>query len=150
MKIAERMQRLRGEDGSSVLELALLMPVLLLLLVGAVDFGQAYYVGIEVGSAAEAGTSYGVANNSDTAGMQSAAMLDAVDVPTMTATATWGCECSDGTGASVNCTATPSCSVNVVNYVDVATSVNYKPMLFYPAFPSTFTVKGHSRMRVSQ
>ena len=33
------------ESGSSLIETAAVMPFLLLLLVGAVDFGQAYYVG---------------------------------------------------------------------------------------------------------
>jgi Flp pilus assembly protein TadG len=140
---------LLGEEGSSVLELALVMPMLMLLFVGAMDFGQAYYVGIEVTSAAEAGTSYGVANPTDMAGMASAATLDAADVPTMVPTASWGCECSDGTAASISCVASPSCVTNVVNYVDVKTTVTYKPMLIWPAFPSSFTIAGHSRMRVA-
>jgi Flp pilus assembly protein TadG len=144
-----RVQMSGGEEGSSVLELALVMPMLMLLFVGAMDFGQAYYVGIEVTSAAEAGTSYGVANPTDTAGMASAATLDAADVTSMVPTATWGCECSDGTGGSVSCAATPSCLINVVNYVDVKTTVTYKPMLIWPAFPSSFTIAGHSRMRVA-
>jgi Flp pilus assembly protein TadG len=137
------------EEGSSVLELALLMPMLMLLFVGAVDFGQAYFVGIEVSSAAAAGTSYGVMNPTDTAGMSSAANLDAADVPSMNATSTWGCECSDGTGISVSCTSSPSCVTNVVDYVDVSTTVTYKPMLIWPAFPSSFTIAGHSRMRIA-
>ena len=132
-----------------MLELALVMPVLVLLLVGAVDFGQAYYVGIEVASAAAAGTSYGVTNTTDVAGMASAAILDAADVPKMTATATWGCECSDGTSATVSCTVKPTCSVNLVNYVDVSTAVTYAPILVYPAIASSFLLKGHSRMRVA-
>ena len=138
-----------GEDGSSVVELALLMPVLVLVLVGAVDYGQAYYVGIEVASAAEAGTTYGVANPSDTAGMQSAALLDANDVPTMTATATSGCECSDGTSVVAGCSPVPSCVYNRLNYVDVSTTVSYRPMLVYPLLPATLTLKGHSRMRIA-
>ena len=125
------------------------MPLMLLILVGAVDFGQAFYVSIEVGSAAEAATAYGVTNFTDTAGMQKAAALDANDVPSMTTVATWGCECSDGTGASANCLTVPSCSVNMVEYVDVSTSVDFKPVLNYPIIPSLLTLKGHSRMRAS-
>jgi Flp pilus assembly protein TadG len=136
------------ETGSSLVEVACVMPLMLLILVGAVDFGQAYYVGIEINSAASAGTAYGVTNFVDTVGMQKAAQLDAVDVPSMTATATWGCECSDGTGASANCLAIPSCPTNLVEYVDVVTSVDFKPVLAYPMIPSLLTIKGHSRMRV--
>ncbi len=137
------------ESGSSLVEVACVMPLMLLILVGAVDFGQAFYVSIEVNSAAGAGTAYGVTNFVDTLGMQKAAALDASDVPSMTATATWGCECSDGTGANTNCLAIPSCSVNLVEYVDVNTSVDFKPVLNYPLIPSLLTLKGHSRMRVS-
>ncbi len=137
------------QAGSSLLELALLLPVLLLLLAGAVDFGQAYYTGIEVSSAAESGAAYGVLNPTDTAGMSTAALLDAADVPAMSATATWGCECSDGTGASTNCAAKPSCPVNLVNYVDVSTAVTYQPILDYGVLPSAFALTGHSRMRVA-
>ena len=137
------------EEGSSVVELALLMPVLVLLLVGAVDYGQAYYVAIEVASAAAAGAGYGVANPTDTAGMQTAAQLDAGDVPTMTATATTGCECSDGTSVAVGCSPVPSCTYNRLNYVDVSTSVSYRPMLVYPLFPSPFVLRGHARMRIA-
>ena len=139
---------LRSETGSSLVEVACVMPLMLLLLVGAVDFGQAYYIGIEVNSAAAAGTAYGVSNFLDTAGMQKAALLDAGDVPSMTATATWGCECSDGTGASANCLSVPTCGTNLVEYVDVNTSVNFTPVLAYPMIPSLFAIRGHSRMRV--
>ena len=138
-----------GEEGSSVLELALLMPMLVLILIGSIDFGQAYYAGIEVAAAAEAGTSYGLANPQDTAGMRSAALLDAGDLPTMTAAATYGCECSNGTSGTLNCATTPSCSINLVNYVDVTTSVSYRPMLLYALFSSTFSFQGHSRMRLA-
>jgi Flp pilus assembly protein TadG len=139
---------LRSEAGSSLVEVACIMPLMLLILVGAVDFGQAYYVGIEVNSAATAGTAYGVSNFVDTLGMQKAALLDASDVPSMTAAATWGCECSDGTGASTNCLSLPSCGTNLVEYVDVNTSVDFKPLLAYPMIPTLLVIKGHSRMRV--
>ena len=132
-----------------MIEVAILMPLLLLILVGAVDFGQAYYVGIEVASAAQAGTTYGMMNYNDTAGMRMAAAADASDVPSMTSVATWGCECSDGTGASVSCATTPTCGSNLVDYVDVATSVSFTPILSYPAVPASFVLSGHSRMRVA-
>ncbi len=137
-----------GEAGSSLIEVAAALPFLLLMLVGAVDFGQAYYVGIEVGSAAAAGAAYGVTKFTDTAGMQTAAKLDATDILNMTAQAAWGCECSDGTGASVSCASIPACGINLVNYVDVSTSANFTPLLMYPGVPSMMILTGHSRMRV--
>jgi Flp pilus assembly protein TadG len=59
---------LRGERGSSLIELALILPVLLLMLVGSIDFGRAFFVAIEVSSAAEAGVDYGIQQAADTSG----------------------------------------------------------------------------------
>ena len=138
---------LRQDEGSSLIELALLIPPLLLVLVGAIDFGRGYYVAIEVASAAEAGALYGSLNPTDDAGMRAAAVLDAHDVSTMTVTSSDGCECSDGTSAIVSCSATPSCAVNVVNYVEVDTAVTYTPILKYPGLSSSYSLTGKSRMR---
>jgi len=138
----------RRDDGASVVEVALLMPVLLLMLVGAVDFGQAYYSAIEVEAAAEAGALYGTQQPTDTAGMQAAAILDAPDVTGLTATATYGCQCSDGTGVSLNCSSAPTnCSSNVVNYVQVSTSATYTAILRFPGIPITIPLSSVVRMR---
>ncbi len=138
---------LGSEAGSSVLEVALLLPVLVALLIGAVDFGKGYYLAIEVAAAAEAGALYGSQNWSDTSGMQSAALLDASDTPGVQATASYGCECSDGSSAIAICTTSPTCAVNVVNYVQVNTTANYTPIFPYPGIPSVFALKGASRLR---
>src|SRR5271169_6845725 len=87
------------EAGSSLIELALVLPVLFLLVLGVVDFGRAYYLAIEVSQAAHTAALYGSQNPSDTIGMQNAAVADAQDVPNFTTssvTAVFGCECADG------------------------------------------------------
>ncbi|SNS93986.1 Flp pilus assembly protein TadG [Granulicella rosea] len=139
---------LRRDDGASLIEVAIIMPVLLLLLVGAVDFGQAYYAAIEVSSAAEAGALYGVQQPTDTAGMQAAAILDAPDVATIAAVATYGCQCSDGTGVSANCSYAPTnCSSNIVNYVQVSTTATYTSILRFPGIPIHIPLTSVVRMR---
>lgn len=137
-------------DGSSLIETALLLPVLLLLLVGAFDFGRAYYAALEVASAAEAGALYGVQYPSDAAGMIAAAKADATDITNFSSTAIYGCQCSDGSGTSAACGTRPTCSLNVVNYVEVDTTATYTPLLKYPGIPSTLALKGKARMRSSQ
>ncbi len=84
-----------ANEGTSILEAALILPVLLLMLVVAVDLGRAYYVAIEVASAAHAGALYGAQYPTDTNGMIAASKLDALDVPTLSVVAAYGCECSD-------------------------------------------------------
>jgi Flp pilus assembly protein TadG len=138
---------IEDEGGSSLLELSLILPMLVLILVGAVDFGKAYYLAIEISSAAEAGALYGTQNTADTSGMQAAAVMDAADVPGLAAVATRGCECSDGSGVVANCSSTPTCNVNVVNFVQVNTSAGYTPIFRYPGLPASITLTGYSRMR---
>jgi Flp pilus assembly protein TadG len=139
---------LAREQGASIVEVALLLPVLVLLLLGAIDFGMAYYLDIEIGNAAYAGALYGSQNNTDTTGMQNAAVKDAANVKNMTATAIYGCECSDGTNQVPSCTTQPAgCSVNPVNYVQVTTSATYRTLFPWPGIPSTFPMQGLAKLR---
>jgi Flp pilus assembly protein TadG len=136
-----------SERGGSLVEFALVLPVLTLLLVGVIDFGRAYYLNVEVSNAAYTGAMYGTQNNTDTTGMQNAATGDAVDVSGMTATASYGCECSDGSSPVVSCSTQPTCATNVVDYVQVTTSYTYKPMFPWPGIPSSLAMQGFARLR---
>lgn len=49
---------IKSEDGSSLIELALILPVMLLMMVGAVDFGSAFARKLELVNAAKAGSQY--------------------------------------------------------------------------------------------
>ena len=139
-----------GERGASLVEFALMLPFLTLLLLGVIDFGRAYYVNVEVSNAAYTGALYGTQNHSDTTGMQNAATGDAPDVAGITATATYGCECSDGSNAVPSCSTQPTCSVNVVNYVQVTTSATYRTMFPWPGIPSSLALQGSAKLRAGQ
>ncbi len=140
---------LSEESGSSLVELALVSSLLILLLVGSVDLGQACYVAIELSASANAGAQYGTQNPTDTSGMKKAALLNAANLTGAMSSAAWGCECSDGTAASPSCTTTPSCGVNVVRYVAVATAMTYKPLLNVPGVPTTYALQGNARLRAA-
>lgn len=147
---ARLLYKLFGRDeGASILEVALLLPILLLLLVGAVDYGRGYYAAIEVSSAAEAGALYGTLNPTDTTGMVSMAKLNAKDISGMNANASYGCICSDGSSFVLSCTLTITCPTNVVKYVEVTTSANYTPMLPYPGIGSSLPLSSKVRLRTS-
>jgi Flp pilus assembly protein TadG len=145
-----------SEQGASLVEVAIAVPFLMLVLAGSAGFGWAYYVANEVAGAAEAGAVYGSQNITDTAGMVNAAKLDAPNVSGLnTPTATWGCECSDGTQRSASCTVTPSsCSANVVYYATVTASAVYTPPLPWAwnwngkkGIPSSMTITKSVTMR---
>ena len=137
-------------SGSSLVECAVVLPVLILLMVGAIDFGRAYFIDIQVASAAQAGAAYGVQNFTDTGGMVTAAKLNAPSVPGIMAVATFGCECHDGSSFSSSCTSNPICPQNILNYADVVTTATYTPMLPYPGIPASISLRSEVRMRVSQ
>jgi Flp pilus assembly protein TadG len=140
----------RSEEGSQLIELALVLPMLFAVFVGAVDFGRAYFLSMEVASAAEAGAIYGISNPSDTAGMKTAASADAPDLPGLTPTASYGTECADGSSPTeANNTPPSSCLTGVVQFVEVDTTATYQPILYYPGFQSAFTLSSKSRMRAS-
>ena len=140
----------KAEDGSSLVELSLLVPILSLMMMGVVDLGRGYYLAIEVSHSANAGAVYGSQNPTDKIGMQNAAVADAADVAgfsTSNVTVTTGCECSDGSSPSSNCSVVPTCSANVVNFVQVRTAFTYQTMIPYPGIPNTLLLTGNSRMR---
>jgi Flp pilus assembly protein TadG len=70
----------RDESGQAIVEVALFLPIFVLLLMGTIDFGRYEYTGIMLGNGARAGTQYGSQNTTtaaDTAGIASAAVADA-------------------------------------------------------------------------
>ena len=63
LKHGVKMRRaFRSESGQSLLELALLTPLLMFMIIGIVEMGRYAYLSILVGNAAEAGAAYGADN----------------------------------------------------------------------------------------
>jgi TadE-like protein len=151
-----RVSRRRSQSGASLVELAVVLPFLLLLVLGAVDFGRAYYLSIEVANAARAGAQYGVRNSADIPGMQNAALSDGADVPGLSAVATSGCECSDGSDSVANCSSPPTCPggaggpIYLVNFVQVSTTATYRPVIPWPGGTISIPMSGQARLRTDQ
>lgn len=144
----------KANHGAALVELAFVTPILLVLVIGAVDFGRAYYVDLEVENAAHAGAEYGSLNPTLTAGIATAARQSAPDLSNLTVMApTWGCECSDGSSYSANCATMPVCTANstrgsnVVHRVQVKTKAVYTPLVPWPGIPSSITLTGEATMR---
>ena len=135
------------DHGTSLVEVALVMPFLLLLLLGAIDFGRAYYLAMEVAGAAHAGAEYGSQNPTDTTGIKAAAKADAPDLPGLVSTPTYGCECSDGTSFSLNCGTKPTCTNNVVYRVQVRVSATYTSWFPWPGIPANISLSSSATMR---
>ncbi len=135
------------ESGSSLSELALVIPFFLFILLVLVDLGQAYYYAISISSAAHAAAIYGVQNPTDVNGMISAASANAPDIKSLSTNVSYGCECHDGSSVVADCSAPPACSDNYVNFVAVTTTATFTPIVPYPGIPASLTLTGSARLR---
>jgi Flp pilus assembly protein TadG len=145
-------RRVFGEtQGSSLVELAFVLPVLMVVLLGIIDFGRVFYTSAEVANAAHAGAIYGsrtlsLANS--TTGMQTAATTDAADTTGMTSTASVVCECTQGGSVVICQTAQSSCGLTIpLVYVTVTTSAKLTPLVPWPGIPNPITVNATAKMR---
>jgi Flp pilus assembly protein TadG len=146
-----------GEAGAAIVETALVMPILILLLVGAVELARVAYAAIEVSNAAKAAVAYGAQGTTqllDTTGIQTAATNDAGDLAaTLTTTPTVSGICSSGascTGANSTCTntdcATPGDHIEWT--LKVNTSATFNPLIHLAGLPTTFSLKGQAVQKV--
>lgn len=147
-------RKVAREDGAALIEAAVTLPLLFLLLIGAVEFAMAAYASIEVSNAANAGAAYGAQNAiaaADTAGIQLAATSDATNITLATPTVARTYICSDGSAVSgtppgVTCMS----GAAVETTLTVATRTDYTPPVRWPGLPSTFTLKGQAVRKVMQ
>ena len=139
--------------GQSFVELAFMVPVLLLLTVGVIELGRFAYYAILVANAARAGAQYGAQSlitAADTAGMVTAAKDDGQNVTGLTVTATQKCGCTGATLSST-CPATSCTSpAHALVYVEVNAVGTFNSLFNYPGLPSTIAVNKTVDMRVAQ
>lgn len=162
----------RTQSGQTLLEVALLTPLLLLLLLGVIEMGRYAYIGILVGNAAHAGAMYGsqsVGDSADTAGIQTAADNDfqnnGQNISTLTVNSTTSCGCDKGgtiSGLTNACSTTAdpnvantiaACSTgggHWVVMVNVEAKGTFSSLFKYPGIPTSVTVDRTATMRVAQ
>ncbi len=131
-----KIAHLRCTRGAAVIEFALLAPVLLLMVVAAIDFGTFIHQKMQLQSAARAGAQFAIQSDatvSDTAGILNAAQLASeLDFTGVTTTTTQFCACSDGVEFAVdtsgNCTADCALGENPGLYVRVNVTGDFAPL----------------------
>src|SRR5947208_2753382 len=101
----------RSEAGTAIIEFAIVLPLMVLVMVGTVDFARIFYAANVVSQAVRSGAQYGVraAKSTDYAGMENAATNAASDLPGFTATARRWCACSGSPGTEQTCGSSPGC-----------------------------------------
>jgi Flp pilus assembly protein TadG len=146
-----------GECGSALVEAALTAPLLLLMLLGATEFGRVAYMSIQVSNAAKAAVQYGAQNQItaiDTAGMQKVAQLEVSSLissgVTVTVNTAANCSCSspDTSTTPFNCLDATTLSCASPSFVEQTLSVTvtapFDPLIHVTGLPGPFTLKGHA------
>jgi Flp pilus assembly protein TadG len=143
------------ERGQSLVELAFVLPVLLLLLVGIIEIGRFAYYSILVANAARAGAQYGaqsLAAAADTTGISNAGTNDAPGITapnTLTVTSTQSCGCA--TTSLGTCGTPTACAAGRwLVYVQVTATGSFNSLFSYPGLPKTFAVTRVQEMVVAQ
>ena len=151
-----------GDRGQSLVEVALTLPLLLLLVIGGFEFACMGYATIEVSNAAKAAVEYGsqeVAYTSDKTGMQNAINDEITKIPglgsvTLNSSGTT-LACSDGTVPTDGTTGGPYSNTDCANSriqttLSVTTTATFSPgiainsLLKVCNIPTPFTLTGNA------
>ncbi len=149
---------LRSNGGAAAIELTLILPMLLLMLVGATDFGLVIHQKMQLAHAVRAGAQHAIVHNpqndADLAKIEKA-ILDGTEWDaneTRSVTAALFCQCSVG-GSAVVCDSTKesdSCTGSGTKnfYVSVTVQEDFETLLDYPALGQSFRIKHAATFRV--
>jgi Flp pilus assembly protein TadG len=152
-----------SQSGQSLVEVALLTPLLLLLLIGVIEMGRFAYIGILVGNAAKAGAAYASQSLEDAspslvANVQAAVNNDFQNnlssAPALTVQITNSCGCDSGgaiTSAACNGTLTAgTCTAgHWVVMATVTCTGTFNALFKFPGIPKTLTISRTANMRVA-
>lgn len=145
--------------GAALVELALALPLLVVVIVGTADFARVFYMAMELQNAARAGAQYGAQSTSaagDISGMKSKAVAAAFNINPVSPFATRGCWCATNTdpGSLLDCTpptAPPSCGggEHLVISVTVTAASTFSIIAGYPlpGIPRSFSVRRSATLR---
>ncbi|MGF1611422.1 MAG: TadE/TadG family type IV pilus assembly protein [Kiloniellales bacterium] len=146
--LAQILAACRCRAGNVSLEVAFVVTVLLVLAVGAVDFGRYGLAHLTLSSAARAGAQYGIqsqASAGETAMIEQAARHDSGN-PSLDVAVRQFCECP-GAG-EVDCGITCADDDYAMMYVEVTTRDELELFFDYPGVESPMPLTARSRMRV--
>ena len=148
------MHILSGSQGQSLVEFVLVLPILLVLLLGAIEIGRAAYYAIEVTNASYAAVEYGAQtpatagyiDNIIQAALNEAPMLspDNVIIPPIKY------ECPDGTATTPSAAATDCAGAGgrYFSYLEVNTQMDLMPLFGFPGLPTMYPLKGYATERI--
>ncbi len=145
MKLAKRMRPslrriIRGKRGQSLVEFALIAPVLIILMLGTIDYGRVYFAYVSVTNGARNGAHFASDSSTaaqDTDGIRTAVLGDTSDL----------LDTSSENPAVVVATGTDS---QGRLYADVTVSYTFSTIFPWPGLPTSMNVERTVRSRVAE
>jgi Flp pilus assembly protein TadG len=154
--------RRRFQSGQSLVEFAIVLPLLLLLLVGVIELGRYAYLAILVGNAARAGAAYG-AQSPFTAGNPVVGGTPAItiaanndfqnngqSISNLEITTAFVCSCDNvGTMSAIDCTSgiCPA-GTNKVSSLQVTAKGTFSSLFSFPGIPSSMVITRSAIIRI--
>lgn len=145
-----------AEAGQAIVETALVLPIFLALLLGAIEVGRIAYASIEIASAARAGVAFAAQNHADaidTTNITLAATQAAPDLRSVSATSSQVCSCSNASSTAVSCKTIGATCLSP-HHIEVNVTVNVtghiRTFFGVPGIPDNLTLQSSSTMRVEQ
>lgn len=145
----------RSDSGTSVIEFAVLAPVIIFLLMGLIEVGRFMYFGLLASHAARAGVQYAARNLSTASdasvngpATRNAAIADAQSLSAWNVTSSITCTLN---GQATTC---PSNTANfvppgLVYYVEVKVNGTFNSLMKYPGLPQQIPVSSFAIMPVN-
>ena len=131
--------RNRGDRGQALVELALIAPILIILMLGVIDYGRVYFAYISVTNGARIGADYaatGPTQAADTAAIKAAALADTTNLLNQSPT-------------------NPDVTVTTANdsqgslYADVTMTYTFSTLFPWPGLPTSIDIERTVRSRVA-
>jgi len=160
----------RGEQdaGAAAVELAFMMPVVVLLALGAADYGTLMGSAASLESATRSVAEYarnspacvagGLADSNCISGINTlvstlksnnTAIASATFTPSTTqANAANYCTCTDGSSAACSATSCALTDTRVLQYIQITATQTYTPLVSYAGFFSSFAATGQTTIRI--
>jgi Flp pilus assembly protein TadG len=145
---------LRSHSGTSVVEFAVLAPVIVFLLMGVIEVGRYMFFGVLASHAARAGVQYGTRNLTTAMdasvsgpGTTGAALQDGQSLPQLSARSWISCTLN---GQPSTCPSTTANYVpsGLIYYVEVQVTGTFTSLMQYPGIPHSLPVTATAIMPV--
>lgn len=139
-------QALAGQAGQGLVEFALLLPVLLLILLGAIDLGRAFNAYVTITNASREGARYGASQPTNTSGIQAHVIQEAAlsGVTITTTDITIDCAAFGTTSfSSANCS-----TINKGDQIRVTVTNNFQFLSLYLFRISGFVMSNFAIMPI--